>query len=116
MKATKITNFLKKHIHTIHEGLKDYYKYESCGKIFSTATYLKKHVHIIHEGHKDHKCEFCRKSFSEKHHLKRHINVFHLKSKANNGKCDICDEKSCLKPHMILIHSINLLHLPSAQN
>ena len=101
MKATKITNFLKKHIHTIHEGLKDYYKYESCGKIFSTATYLKKHVHIIHEGHKDHKCEFCRKSFSEKHHLKRHINVFHLKSKENNDKSDICDEifkVSCLKP------------------
>ena len=68
MKATKITivnlvanhilgaQYLKKHIHTVHEGNKDY-KCESCGKSFTVACNLKKHIYTVHEGRKDHKCE-----------------------------------------------------------
>ena len=75
MKATKITNVslvvgksfsrpdrLKKHIHTVHEGYKDY-KCESCSKSFSHSQSLKTHIYTIHEGHKDYKCESCEKSF-----------------------------------------------------
>ena len=67
---------LKKHMHTIHEGHKDF-KCESCGKSFSHAHTLKKHIHTIHEGHKDYKCVPCGNSFSQAHHLKRHIFKIH---------------------------------------
>ena len=46
----------------------------SCGKSFSERGKLKKHIHTVHEGHKDYKCESCGKSFSTSGDLKRHIN------------------------------------------
>ena len=75
-KSFSRTEHLKKHIHAVHEGHKDY-KCESCGKSFSDAQYLKKHMHTIHEGHKNYKCESCGKSFSEEGTLKRHIRTIH---------------------------------------
>ena len=50
---------------------------ESCSKSFSLAMYLKKHIHIVHKGHKDYKCESCGKSFSKAGDLKRHIHIDH---------------------------------------
>ena len=50
---------LKKHIHTVHEGKKDY-KCESCGKSFSKRNYLDKHIctnHDRHKNHEDHKAK-----------------------------------------------------------
>ena len=44
----------------------------SVSKSFSSAQYLKKHIHIIHDGQKDFKCESCDKSFSEGGKLKKH--------------------------------------------
>ena len=112
MKVTKITNVnlavnhflysqnVKKHLHSVHEGHKDYkfesceksfsdagnlkkhegkkdFNCESCGKLFTTAQYLKKHSLTIHEGHKDYKCKSCGKSFSKAPNLKTHINALY---------------------------------------
>ena len=60
---------------TVHGG--KYFNCKSCGKSFSQAGYLKKHIHTVHEGLKDHKCEFCGKSFSEAGTLKKHIQTVH---------------------------------------
>ena len=65
---------LKKHIHTVHEGHKDY-KCEFCGKSFFRHDYLKRHVYRTHEGHKDYKCESCGKSFTSAPYLKKHIHT-----------------------------------------
>ena len=73
VKSFSGAQYLKKHIHTVHEGHKDH-KCESCSKSFSLATYLEKHIYTIHEGHKDYKCESCGKSFSQAGDLKRHKN------------------------------------------
>ena len=67
---------LKRHIHIIHEGCRDY-KCETCGKSFSQAENLKKHIHTVHEGHKDYKCESCSKSFSIAGNLMKHIARVH---------------------------------------
>ena len=75
-KSFSRANHLKSHIHTVHEGHKDY-KCESCGKLFFRAGALKKHIHRLHEGHKDYKCESCGKSFSQSGDLKKHINRIH---------------------------------------
>ena len=53
------------------------HKCELCGKSFYRAEYLKIHIHTIHEGHRDYKCESCGKSFSHAHHLKRNIHSVH---------------------------------------
>ena len=55
---------LKRNIHTVHEGHKDY-KCESCGKSFASKQSLKNHIHTIHKGHNDYKCESCGKAFSQ---------------------------------------------------
>ena len=60
---------LEKLVKVVHEGQ----KCDSCGKSFSTAQYLKKHIHTVHEGHKDYNCDSCRKSFHHAQQLKRHI-------------------------------------------
>ena len=52
-------------------------KCESCGKSFTKAGYLKKHIHIVHEGHKDYKCKSCGKCFSQAYNLKSHIFLMH---------------------------------------
>ena len=49
----------------------------TCGKSFSEAGSLKKHIHTVHEGQKDYKCGFCDESFSQAGHLKRHIHTIH---------------------------------------
>ena len=63
-KSFSIKDTLKKHIHIVHEGHKDY-KCESCRKSSSQAGYMKKHIHTVHEGHKDYKCESCAKSYAD---------------------------------------------------
>ena len=67
---------LKKHIHSVHEGHKDY-KCDSCGKSFTISRSLEYHLHTVHDGYKDYKCESCDKSFSRAQYLRRHILKVH---------------------------------------
>ena len=71
-KSFTSSQYLTKHMHTIHEGYKDH-KCESCEKSFTRANVLKMHIQTIHEGHKDYNCESCSKSFSQEALLKKHI-------------------------------------------
>ena len=38
-------------------------------KAFSLASHLKTHIHTVHEGRKDYSCESCDKSFSQASNL-----------------------------------------------
>ena len=48
-------------------------KCASCGKVFTLTNTLRQHIKTIHEGHRDYKCNSYGKSFSQAGHLKRHI-------------------------------------------
>ena len=52
-------------------------KCDSCGKSFPYRSDLMRHVHTVHEGHKDYKCVFCGKSFTEAKGLKNHMIKIH---------------------------------------
>ena len=62
---------LKKHINSVHEGIKNHIC-KTCGKGFFRLNHLKRHVETVHEGHKDFSCEYCGKSFSQKGDMQRH--------------------------------------------
>ena len=62
------------HIKTCHRG--KHYKCDSCIKSFFKAG-LKKHIHTVHEGNKDYKCEYCGKNLSSRQILKKHIHIIH---------------------------------------
>ena len=100
-------NNLKRYIPTNHEGQKDH-KCESCSKSFCTPQYLKKHIHTIHEGlgRKDHKCESCEKSFPSANILKTHNRTVHESQKDHN--CESCgfsfSHAEALKRHNHRIH------------
>ena len=73
-KSFQLQSNLATHIKNVH-GEKHYNC--DCGKSFSNPWYLKKHIHRVHEGHKDFKCESCGKPFSQAGHLRRHIRAIH---------------------------------------
>ena len=54
---------------------------DSCGKSFSQIRSLNRHIHTVHEGHKDYKCKSCGKCFSLAHNLKSHILKIHKNQK-----------------------------------
>ena len=53
------------------------HKCESCGKSFARVENLKRHVKTVHEGVKDHKYDSCGKSFSQAGILKKHVEINH---------------------------------------
>ena len=65
---------MKLHIHTVHEGRKDF-NCTKCNKSFTVAKTLKKHNHTVHEGHKDYKCDRCNKLFTAAFNLKSLIHT-----------------------------------------
>ena len=100
---------MKKHIHTVHEGHKDY-ECESCDKSFSDAQNLKKHTHTVHKGHKDYKCDSCEKLFSRGDGLKKHIDGVHKGHKnATNYKStfDLSWTIACLSTKFILTRQLH---------
>ena len=63
-----------RHIHTYHDGRKDY-NCGSCGKSFFRKDHLKRHN--TKECKKDYKCDYCEKLFSTKSYLKIHAKRIH---------------------------------------
>ena len=60
-------------------------KCDSCGKSFSQARILKKHIDTVHNGLKDHKCDSCGKAFSDAQYLKTHMNSVQHINRVHNG-------------------------------
>ena len=81
---------MKQHVHTVHEGHKDY-KCDTCGKSFTQTKSLKthihnvhvleKHIHVLPKEHSDEQnsynatCYLCGKSFKHKISLEKHIHT-----------------------------------------
>ena len=62
---------------------------EECGRSFTRENSLKKHIHTVHEGHKDYNCESCGKSFSRSNSLNRHFHTIHKDGKdQRHNSCD----------------------------
>ena len=102
-RAFSQTGDLKKHIKTVHEGIR--YRCDKCNKDFSDENYLKKHIAAIHEGLSKHKCDICGKAFSQKGDLTKHINGG---SHRNDIKCEFCKRKfkglKCYQKHINTKH------------
>ena len=54
-----------------------------CTETFSFKNVLKKHIKSVHKGIKDHHCSVCQDSFGEKQTLERHMKRFHLENTEN---------------------------------
>ena len=54
------------------------------GNFFSTKQVLKKHIHEIHESLRDHKWALCNKLFPRKGHVNEHIHRVHEKQKKSS--------------------------------
>ena len=94
---------LKRHIHTIHKGQKDY-KCESCKDLsFSQSSSLKKHIRTFHEGQQDFKCESCGKTFSKSGHLKKHNHAIHGYCKY--FKCETCGKSFSRAIYLTVVDS-----------
>ena len=63
---------LKRHINTIHLGLKTF-RCEICGMSFGHSFNLKSHVKIVHEKIKPFECQICSHKFGVKLGLKQHM-------------------------------------------
>ena len=96
---------LKRHVKTIHEGIKSH-RCQICGVKFGQSGHLKVHVKTVHEGIKDYQCQMCDHKFSRSGHLKDHVKVVHEGIK--NHQCQICDQKfgrsGSLKIHVKTVH------------
>ena len=88
---------LKRHIRSIHEGVKNN-KCETCGKAFNRLDILNTHILVVHEGLKNHKCEICGKAFGRATDLKKHIVSVHERIK--NYKCETCGKSFCQNAHL----------------
>ena len=75
-KAYTSTYKLKRHINSVHEGLKNH-NCETCGKDFNLKSTLRRHIRNVHEGLKNHKCDLCVNAFTCKADLKAHIANVH---------------------------------------
>ena len=75
---------MSRHITKIHEGQRNYCKYNYCGKSFSELGNLKRHIKTLHEGQRNHKCDPCGKHFTTSGDLKKHIKTLHEGQKITN--------------------------------
>ena len=76
---------LKKHIETVHEGIKPF-KCKTCDYETAHKPHLKKHVESVHEGFKPFKCTICEYRAGHKSALKTHTKSVHeLMKKSKNS-------------------------------
>ena len=124
---------LKKHIHTIHEGHKDY-KCDSCGKLFSRDASLKRHIQTVHEGHQKNQSIDDKKLFFQAYNLENDIEgqietkidaiIEESHQVISSYKCKFChqlfEEYDQLKVHIRDIHlkpdENRILELPISNN
>ena len=96
---------LKRHIKTVHEGIKDF-KCSICEYKTGIKTDLKKHIESVHERIKPFQCSTCDYKTGIKKDLKRHVESVHEGIKP--FKCQICQfesaSKSYLKRHINSVH------------
>ena len=78
--------YLKTHIKTVHEGIKDK-KCHLCDKVYGFAGDLFMHIKKVHDGVR-HTCHICNKQFGDAKTVKQHIEVVHEGQK--NHKCSTC--------------------------
>ena len=102
---------LNKHISIVHKSIKDNFKCETCGKVFSHRSTLVKHNRIRHDKKipkvkKIAKCHQCNKIFNRPGVLKQHILAVHEGAKP--FQCDKCDKMftllDTLKRHNRKVH------------
>ena len=80
---------LKRHLRTVHEGIRDY-KCEHCGKEFTEKKGLVCHTKRVHDNIRDEQCKHCGKCFFSKECLYRHIKNIHEKDlQEKKFQCDM---------------------------
>ena len=80
---------------------------ETCGKSFAEEINLRFHIHTIHEGHKDFKCDNCDKSFTIASKLKNHIKRNHTAKNIKCDYCPKILKKYLLNNHIERNHAEN---------
>ena len=95
-------SYLKKHIRTVHEGIRDQiYTCEHCGKEYTNNFHLKTHIKQKHEEHsfddssdaiKKEQCNQCGKLFFKKY-LEKHIRTVHEGKRDQVHKCEHCGKE-----------------------
>ena len=106
---------LDQHIHTVHEGNKDF-KCESCGKDFALMGTLNQHKKLVHEGIKEKVCTLCGKQMGTGGQLKAHMDI-HLGLR--RFQCKFCEKvfrgSSGRKKHMLKSHPTLFTPKPKIQ-
>ena len=82
---------LKRHIHAIHEGRKEY-QCINCTRSFARSDDLQKHIFTLHDNRSDYECDFCEKIFTRADSLHRHHRTVHkgLKRPLRDHRCGFC--------------------------
>ena len=101
---------MKRHISTIHEGLKIVPKRQHpcdiCGKSYSARNKLGYHIKAVHKKLKPFECPECSRAFGVLSHMRAHIANVHEGKKPFN--CLICDKafarKTTLNLHVTAVH------------
>ena len=107
---------LRKHLKTVHEGIKDF-KCDHCGKEYTENKGLKVHIKRHHDNVRDEQCNQCGKQFFTKEVLKEHVRNIHNKDQnqkvhhkqmAKLLKCEFCGKafttKNSLQIHIKAVH------------
>ena len=93
---------LKRHIKTVHEGIKDY-KCNHCGKEYFEKKRLNRHIKREHDNIRDEKCNQCGKLYFSKEGLNLHIRNIH-----KHFSCHLCDE--AFPTNFNLVEHLNMKH------
>jgi len=99
----KFANSLKKHINSVHVGVK--HPCDECDKVFANAGGLYKHKNAVHRK-VSHQCKLCDYQYSRSSTLKQHVDSVHKGVRYFCDKCPFsCAQTVTLKKHVELQHS-----------